>query len=125
MMIAVLEKHPDVGEMLQHGLKLVGHSVVVYSRPALFFAALLVSASAPFDCLIVDLPLTESMTGGEIVRRVRKSFPTLPVILIIEGSSWEIEAARRDLPSVEALPKPFKLTTLLCLLKRLATGVER
>jgi DNA-binding response OmpR family regulator len=121
MNIAVLEDHPDIGEMLQHGLELAGHSVVVYSRPALFFAALLAPASAPFDCMIVDLPLAEGISGGEVIQRVRKTFPALPAILIVEGSSWEIEAARRDLPGIEVLRKPFKPTKLLSLLKQLAS----
>jgi len=45
MNIAVLEDHPDIAEMLQHGLQLAGYSVVVYSCPAPFFAALLAPAS--------------------------------------------------------------------------------
>jgi DNA-binding response OmpR family regulator len=121
MNIAVLEEHPDIGDMLQHCLELAGYSVVVYSSPAPFFAALLAPASAPVDCLIVDLPLAEGMSGGEVVQRVRKTFPALKAILIAESSSWEIEAARRDLPGIEVLRKPFKLTTLLSLLKQLAS----
>ena len=121
MNIVVLEEHPDISEMLQHGLEQAGYSVVVYSHLAPFFAALLAPASAPFDCLIVELPLAEGMSGGEVVRRVRKTFPALPAILIAEGKSWEIETARRDLPGIEVLRKPFKLTTLLSLLKQLAS----
>jgi DNA-binding response OmpR family regulator len=68
MNIAVLEENPDIGDMLQHGLELAGYSVVVYSRTAPFFAALLAPPSAPLDCLIVDLPLSEGMSGGEIVQ---------------------------------------------------------
>ena len=121
MNIAVLEENPDIGEMLQHGLELAGNSVVVYSRPALFFAALLAPPSAPFDCLIVDLPLTEGMTGVEVIQRVRKSFPALPVILIVGGSTREIEVARRGLSGIEVLKTPLKLSTLLALLKKLAS----
>jgi len=60
------------------------------------------------------------MSGGEVVQRVRKTFPALPAVLIVEGSSWEIDAARRDLPGIEVIRKPFKLTMLLSLLKKLA-----
>ena len=119
MNIAVLEEHSNIGEMLQHGLELAGYSVVVYSRPALFFAALLDPAPVHFDCMIVDLPLSEGMSGEEVVQRARKTFPALRAILIVEGSSWEIEAARRNLLGAEVLRKSFKLTTLLSLLKKL------
>ena len=120
MNIAVLEEHPVVADMLQHGLELAGHSVAIYSHPAPFFASLLAPVSAPVDCIIVDLPLTDGMSGGECAQRVRKIFPALPAILIVDGSSWEVEGARRALPGIEVLRKPFKLTTLLSLLKQLA-----
>jgi DNA-binding response OmpR family regulator len=120
MNIAVLEDHPDIAEMLQHGLGLAGYSVVVNSRPAPFFAALLAPASAPVDCLIVNLQFSEGISGGEVIEHVRKTFPALPVILIFESSSWEIDAARRDLPGIEVLRKPFKLATLLSMVKKLA-----
>ena len=119
MNIAVLEEHPTVGEMLQHSLELAGYSVVLCSHPAQFFSALLAPASVPFDCIIIDLPLTEEISAGEVLQRARKTFPVLPAILIAEGSSWEIEAARRSSPGVEVLRKPFKLSKLLSLLNQL------
>jgi DNA-binding response OmpR family regulator len=120
MNIAVLEEHTDIGEMLQHGLQLAGYSVMVYSHPAAFLAALFAPVSVPFDCIIVDLPLAAGMSGREVVQQVKKTFPALPIILIVDGTSWEVEAARRDLPGIGVLRKPFKLTTLLSMVKQLA-----
>jgi DNA-binding response OmpR family regulator len=121
MNIVVLEEQSDVGEMLRHGLELAGHSVVVYSSPAPLLAALSAPAPVPVDCLIVALPLTEGISGEECVQRLRKTFPALPVILIMDGSSWEVESARRISPGIEVLRKPFKLATLLSLLKKLSS----
>jgi hypothetical protein len=61
----------------------------------------------------------------DVRRRLRpaseEDLPDLPAVLIVEGSSWEIEAAGRVLPGIEVLRKPFKLAKLLSLLRQLET----
>src|SRR5437016_12320999 len=109
--------------MLQQGLELAGHTVVVYSDPSTFFTGISAEASkaesAPFDLMIVDLLLTERISGVEVIQRVRSIFPDLPAILISAGSSWEIEAAGKALPMVMVLRKPFKIATLLAMTEEL------
>jgi len=123
--IAVLDDNLIIGEMLQQGLELVGHAAVVYSSPSKFFTDIHAeeakAASAPFDLIIVDLLLSEGISGAEVIHQVRNIFPDLPAVLISAGSSWEIEAARRALPTVRVLRKPFKMTTLLAMIKELST----
>ncbi len=123
--IAVLDDNVIIGEMLQQGLELVRHTVVVYSSPSKFFTNIHAeeskAASAPFDLIIVDLLLSEEFSGVEVIHQVRNTFPNLPAILISAGSSWEIDAARRALPTVRVLRKPFKMTTLLAMIKELST----
>jgi DNA-binding response OmpR family regulator len=123
--IAVLDDNLIIGEMLQQGLELVGHTVVVYSSPSKFFTDIHAEEAkaplAPFDSIIVDLLLPEEISGAEVIHQVRTIFPALPAILISAGSSWEIEAARRALPTVRVLRKPFKITTLLAMIKELST----
>ncbi len=123
MRIAVLDDNVAISEMLQHALELAGHTVVVYYNPSKFLAKIIepTTASIPFDLLIVDLLLEEGMSGVEVIHRAGNSFPDLSVILISTGSSWQIEAARRALPSVKVLRKPFSLATLLALVKELST----
>jgi len=123
MRIAVLDDNADIGEMLQQALELAGHTVVVYYSPSKLLAKIIepTTASIPFDLLIVDLLLEEGMSGVEVIHRAWHSFPDLPVILISTGSSWQIEAARRALPSVKVLRKPFSLSTLLAMVKELST----
>src|SRR5689334_23318726 len=122
MRIAVLDDNVALSEMLQHVLELAGHTVVVYNNPSKFLAKIIepTTASIPFDLLIVDLLLEEGMSGVEVIHRAGNSFPALPVILISTGSSWQIEAARRALPSVKVLRKPFSLSTLLAMVKELS-----
>ena len=125
MRIAVLDDNQCIGEMLQHYLELEGHTVVVYCRPSKFLANIIepTTASIPFDLMIVDLFLSEGISegisGGEVIHQVRKIFPDLPVILISAASAREIEAAKRGLPTVRVLQKPFSLASLLALIQEL------
>jgi len=121
MRVAVLDENRSVGEMLQQYLELEGHTVVVYYSPSKFLANIIepTTASTSFDMLIVDLFLSEGISGGEVVHQVRNTFPDLPVILILAGSIWEIEATRRALPTVRVLRKPFSMATLLAMIQEL------
>jgi len=121
MRIAVLDDNQCIGEMLQQYLELEGHTVVVYCSPSKFLVNIIepTTASTPLDLMIVDLCLSEGISGGEVIHHVRKIFPDLPVILISAASSWEIEAAKRGLPTVKVLRKPFKMASLLALIQEL------
>ena len=75
--------------------------------------------STPLDLMIVDLFLSEGISGGDVIHQVRKILPDLPVILISAASAWEIEAAKRALPTVRVLRKPFSMASLLALIQEL------
>ena len=121
MRIALLEDNITIGLMLQQGLKLEGHTIVVNYSPTEFLAHMSepTTASTSFDLLIIDLLLSEGISGGEVLQQVRRTFPDLPVIFITEGSSWQIEAAKRAVPTVRVLRKPFTMTTLLAMIREL------
>ena len=107
--------------MLHQGLELAGHTVVIYSSPSRFLVDIIgpTTSSTPFDLIIVDLFLPEGISGVEVIQQVRNTFPDLPVILISAGGSSDIEAATRALPEVGVLRKPFKIATLLRMIKEL------
>lgn len=121
MRIAVLDDNQSIGEMLRHALELEGHTVVVYFDSEKFLASINdpTTASTPFDLIVVDLLLSNGISGVEVIRQVWNTFPNLPVILISAGSSWEIEAARRALPTVKVLRKPFRIASLLAMIREL------
>jgi two-component system, cell cycle response regulator CpdR len=122
MRIVVLDDQRSICEVLQLGLELDGHTVDIYDIPSAFLVTLTASAttSEPFDLLIVDLCLSEGMSGVEVIHQVWDAFPNLPVILISAASSWLIEPARRALPGVRVLAKPFSIRSLLALMKEFA-----
>ena len=121
MRIAVLEDNINIGEMLQQGLKLEGHTVVVYYSPTEFLAHINepTIASTSFDLIIVDLFISEGISGAEVIHQVRHTFPGLPVIFIVAGSSLQIEDAREAMPTVRVLQKPFSMTTLIAMIREL------
>ena len=125
MKIAVLDDNPAIGEMLQRGLELAGHTAVAYISPSKFLAAINAQeseiASAPFDLIIVDLLLPEGISGVEVIHQARKIFPDRSFILISAGRFTEIEAARKALPAVIMLQKPFRMATLLAMIRELST----
>lgn len=122
MKIAVLDDNAAVGQMLQDALHLVRHTVSVFLSPSQFLAVLNRphTAQPPFDLIIVDLLLSEGMSGLDVITRVRKTFPDLPAILITAGTSWDVEAARRSMPDIKILRKPFSLAALLNIVKELS-----
>ena len=122
MKIAVLDDNAAVGEMLQDALHLVRHTVSVFLSPSQFLAALSRASTvrSPFDLIIVDLFLSEGMSGIDAVNQARKTFPDLLAILITAGTSWDIEAARRAMPDIKILRKPFSLAALLNMVNELS-----
>ena len=121
MRIAVLDDNQCIGEMLQQYLELEGHTVVVYCSPSKFLVNIIepTTASTPLDLLVVDLFLSEGFSGVEVIQQVWNAFPDLPVILISAASAREIEAAKRGLPTVRVLQKPFSMASLLALIQEL------
>jgi DNA-binding response OmpR family regulator len=120
--IAVLDDNFVIGEMLQTGLELKGYTVVAYDKPSKLLATFMgpLTVSTSFDLLIVDLFLGEGLSGVEVIHQVWKAFPDLPVILISAGAFWQIEPARRALPGVRVLHKPFSLATLLAMIQEVS-----
>jgi DNA-binding response OmpR family regulator len=118
MRIGILEDSPSICDMLQVALELAGHRVSVYYKSSTFLATVIPpehaqTTQASFDLLIIDLVLPEAISGLQVVHYVKMAYPDLPILLISAASRLRIEAALEDLPGVNALRKPFKVSDLL------------
>ena len=72
-----------------------------------------------FDCAIVDVRMP-IMDGLDLLRRMRREFPEVPVILLTGHASVEIGIQGMKLGAFEYLMKPVDLDELLDTVRRAA-----
>ena len=72
-----------------------------------------------FDCAVVDVRMP-TMDGLELLRRIRKSFYDLPVVLLTGHASVELGVQGMELGAFEYLMKPVELDELLDTIRRAA-----
>jgi len=75
-------------------------------------AALEVLAKERFDCAVVDVRMP-GMDGLELLRRIRRDHPEVPVILLTGHASVELGVQGMELGAFEYLMKPVDLDELL------------
>ena len=72
-----------------------------------------------FDCAVVDVRMPV-MDGLELLRRIRKDFPQIPVILLTGHASVELGVQGMELGAFDYLMKPVDLDELLDAVRRAA-----
>src|SRR5665213_4315972 len=82
--------------------------------------------SQPYDLLILDLMLPH-ISGSELLRRVRRSQPSLPVLVLTARDATEDKVRHFEAGADDYLTKPFDFAELLVRIKALLrrTPVER
>ncbi len=86
--------------------------------------ALAILGSSPVDCAVVDVKMPE-MDGLELLRRLRRLYPAVPVILLTGHASAELGVKGMELGAFEYLLKPIELDELLDTVRRAAAGKVR
>jgi DNA-binding response OmpR family regulator len=72
-----------------------------------------------FDCAVVDLKMPE-MNGLDLLRRMRRDYPGVAVILLTGHASVELGVQGLELGAFEYLMKPVDLDELLDTVRRAA-----
>jgi DNA-binding NtrC family response regulator len=85
------------------------------------FAALKALATQTFDCAVADLRMPE-MDGLQLLIRIRREYPQLPVVLLTGHGSVELGIRGMDLGAFDYLLKPVELDELLDAIRRAAAG---
>jgi DNA-binding NtrC family response regulator len=75
-------------------------------------AALATLRAASYDCAVVDVRMP-GMDGLELLRRVRRDWPELRVVLLTGHASIELGVQGMELGAFEYLLKPVELDDLL------------
>ncbi len=71
----------------------------------------------PFDCAVVDVKMP-GMDGLELLRRLRREFPGMAVVLLTGHASVELGVRGMELGAFEYLLKPVDLDELLDTVRR-------
>lgn len=79
--------------------------------------ALTILGSSPIDCAVVDVRMP-GMDGLELLRRLRRLYPAVPVILLTGHASVELGVKGMELGAFEYLLKPIELDELLDAVRR-------
>ncbi len=74
--------------------------------------ALAALGGAPFDCAIVDVRMP-GMDGLELLRRMRRGWPQMSVILLTGHASIELGTKGMELGAFEYLLKPVDIDDLV------------
>src|SRR5262249_19790431 len=118
MKIGILEDYQALGRILQLSLGAAGHTVYAFQTVKDFLT--FVASPVPADLIIVDFRLLADVSGVDVIRHIRTTFPQLPAILISAAPLTTLESAIVGLSRVKILQKPFKTTTLLEMITTIA-----
>ena len=109
MRILIVEDDPVIASTMSRGLTLNGYVVEHVPSAEAATAALL---SGQFDLAIVDLGLPQE-DGASLVRRIRRTNKSLPIVVVTARDSIADRVDTLDLGADDYLVKPFALAELL------------
>jgi len=113
MKVLIIEDDIKLSNVLVQGLKEQGMSVEM-SRDGL--AGLEQAMSKAFDAIVLDVMLP-GRNGFEILRTLRESGSSTPVLMLTARTSVEDRVKGLDLGADDYLPKPFAFKELLARLR--------
>jgi DNA-binding response OmpR family regulator len=120
MHIGVLDDNSSILEYLKTTLELAGSAVSTHTAGRSLLDALFPGSTAPaplpYNLVILDLLLSEGLSGKEVFLTIRASIPReqLPVIFLTAASDQEIQHLRMSIAEpILVLRKPFRPQELL------------
>ena len=109
MNVLVVQDDPRIASFITRGLEAEGFAVRSASDGAL---GLRMTESCEFDLIILDLVLP-TLTGEEVLTRIRGGGSTVPVIVLTSKDAVSDRVANLDAGADDFVTKPFSLTELL------------
>ena len=114
--ILVVDDERDIRELIGDILADEGHGVRLASNSD---AALAEINTAPPDLIILDIWLKDSRLDGiDILKRVRRDNPAIPVVIISGHGNIEIAVAAIKQGAYDFIEKPFNIDQLLVVIGR-------
>ncbi len=122
MRILIVEDDPEMGRLIERGLRADGYDTVAVDNGV---DALIALARDEFALAAIDVMLPR-MSGFEVCRRIRESGSTMPVLLLTARDAVEDRVFGLDSGADDYLTKPFAFVELTAriraLLRREASG---
>ena len=113
-MIFIIDDDAAVRDSLRALLEVAGYAVEDFPSAEAFLAS---AALAERDCLILSDIHMESISGVELLEKVRGGGNAIAVILITARPSAEITARAQAADALAVLEKPIKAAVLLKLIE--------
>jgi DNA-binding NtrC family response regulator len=113
--ILVVDDEPQIQLLLEEFLTSLGHTVRVAGDGE---QALQLLQREAFDAVLADLKMAK-LGGMELLRIIKLSHPTLPVIMITGYPSVEVAVDAMKEGAVDFITKPLRLDTLRLALARI------
>lgn len=107
--ILIAEDETRISSFIEKGLRAAGYTCTVFDDGA---EALAAAEDGDFDLVLLDIGLP-TLDGFEVLRRLRLSDQTTPVIVLTARTSVEDTVVSLDGGANDYLAKPFKFDELL------------
>lgn len=107
--VLIAEDEERISSFVDKGLRSSGYATTVVAGG---FEALELATSGEFDLVLLDVGLP-GIDGFEVLRRLRQTDTTLPVIMLTARTSVADTVAGLDGGANDYMPKPFKFDELL------------
>ncbi len=121
--ILVVDDDPSVRRVLQRALKLGGHTTLLAATGD---AACELLVTEEVDLILMDLRMP-SMSGQTLYHVIASQWPHLAGRVVVMSGDPDAEDHEDwlTLHRLPVIPKPFELATLLSLIERLVSDVQR
>jgi DNA-binding response OmpR family regulator len=104
--VLVVEDDPTVAEVVASYLARAGHQTTSEGNGAVAAGRLTADGPAAFDLVVLDLMLP-GLDGIEVCRRLRRSHPSLPVIMLTALGQEDDRIAGLEVGADDYVTKPF------------------
>lgn len=119
--IPIAEDEPGISSFITKGLRAAGYASTAVTTGQ---EALVLALSGDFQLLVLDIGLPD-IDGFTVLRRLRESGSTLPVIILTARTSVDDTVAGLEGGADDYMPKPFRFEELLARIRlRLRAGEQ-
>jgi len=116
--LLIVEDDPEMRELLRKVLQKEGYQVTVAGDRR---EAMLSLSRATFDLVVTDMLMPDD-GGLELLRTIRQTQPTLPVIIITAFGDWGSYSQALEFGAAAFISKPLKMAELVATIQTALAG---